>query len=315
MKPIQQWGRATKWGAAIVLLFLIGWTGSVIDSSLIVWQTATQMYQPVERLSSEPRQKTMGIQRAQTAAPPPPRVFLLLGVDRERTSRDKGRTDVIMLAIVNESQKKITLLSIPRDTYVEIAGQKSKDKINAAYRFGVDTTIATIENFTGVVIEHYVLFHFDGFVKVIDAMGGVELDLDTAVAQELHLPPGIRSLNGEQALEFARFRHDVAGDFGRNARHQQVVKAVLAQSKERLTPGAIEPMLDILGQNVKTDLTFSEMVSLASELRGFSAEQVDMLKYKASTARFGPQNLSYVIIDEQEQERVRQLLQQECSRP
>jgi LCP family protein required for cell wall assembly len=193
---------------------------------------------------------------------------------------------------------------------VDIAGKGYQDKINHAYRYGIQTTIATVEKFSGILVDHYVLFNFDGFTKAIDTMGGLTLEVDSDVARELETSVGQHHLDGKQVLEYVRFRDDSAGDFGRNDRHQLVLKAVLEQSKEQRSLKEIQEILDTVGEDVRTDLTFSQMVSLASQWNDFSGEQLERIKYKAHTARFGPQNLSYVIIDEQERQRVMNLLRQ-----
>lgn len=338
MKPIREWKKPTKWivgSSLFIFLLLFGMIGYTVWE---LYDTAQAIYQPVQRLPSAPRQEAEALARAaqqpeQTTAadeqpaeadsaaaaqalpqaapekqPLPTTAFLILGVDHDSAATDTGRTDVIMLAVLNEASNKLTLTSIPRDTYVQIAGKSTKDKINAAFHGGVETTIATVENFTGVVIDHYILFNFDGFIKAIDSMGGIELDVDANAAGELKVKAGPQHLAGAPALEFARFRSDARGDFGRNERQQQVLKAVLEESKGLRSPEKIKQILDTVGKDVRTDLAFSQMVSFASHLDDISAGQVEQIAYTASTARFGPQNLSYVLIDEAERKRVMSLL-------
>ncbi|WP_183192481.1 LCP family protein [Brevibacillus fluminis] len=335
MKPIREWKKRTKWivgSSTFLLLFLFGMIGY---TAWQLYDTAKAMYQPVERLPSLPRQEALAQEKEQAVdeeqsvvdqrdnaasgssatpqaatkkEPIQTTAFLLLGVDHDSAATDTGRTDVIMLAILNGKSGKLTLTSIPRDTYVQIAGKNHKDKINAAFHSGVETTIATVENFTGVIVDHYVLFNFDGFVKAIDSMGGIQLDVDANAAVELKVQAGLQHLAGAPALEYARFRSDARGDFGRNERQQKVMKAVLEESKGLRSPDKIKQILDTVGKDVRTDLTFSQMVTFAAHLDDFSADNVDQIVYSASTARFGPQNLSYVLIDDTERKRVTNLL-------
>ncbi len=327
MKPFKQWKTSLKWVAGIFLLFLIGGIGSVSWTVWQVYQTASTMYHPVERLPSQPRQQAAPVpeKEGQTPAakePAPPQAsdlgvqtFLFVGIDQDADSSDVGRADVIMLAVLNGSTKTLTLTSIPRDTYVEIAEKKYKDKINHSYRYGMEAVIATVENFTDMLVDHYVSFNFDGFKKTVDSIGGLTLDLDPGVAKELQLPVGQHHLNGSQALEYARFRGDAMGDFRRNARQQDVLKAALEQGRDVILPGKLQEILDTLGTDMRTDLTFAQMVALATQMSHFSKSQVEIIKYEAHSERFGPQNLSYVMIAEQERERVMKLLKQAAATP
>lgn len=333
MKPLNEWSRKARLFAALAVLCLLG--GAVYAGTLFwsVYRTVAEIYQPVERLPSAPRQQAIHAIAAEgggfslsgerpTAQPEQRKTepkavqtFLLLGIDRESGSSDRGRTDVILLAIYNEVSRTITLLSLPRDTYVEIAGKGKRDKINHAWGHGVETTIATVENFTGVAVDHYVVANFEGFRKVIDSLGGIGLDVDRHAAAELKLPAGERMLNGEQALTFARFRGDREGDFGRNARHQQVIKALVEQSRGLRSPGKIKEILGVVGDDVRTDIAVTEMISLLTGLNDWPQMTVEQLRYSARTATFGPQSLSYVIIEKQEQQRVTEQLHKALRAP
>ncbi|WP_232698700.1 LCP family protein [Brevibacillus daliensis] len=326
MKPYKDWKKSTKWLVRLTLLILVIMLGLVAYSTWKLYDTAATIYHPIERISSEPRLQSASYEHEdlkekttpQSAQPstteettgPQVTTLLIFGIDRRPDTQDIGRTDVIMLAILNKDTNKITLTSIPRDTYVEIAGQGYSDKINAAYQYGIETSIATVENFTGVLVDQYVLFNFDGFEKAIDSMGGLKLEVDSNLGEYLKISVGTQLLNGQQVLDYARFRNDAKGDFGRNERQQNVIKAVLEQSKELRNPGKIKSILDTVGEDVRTDLDLSRIISLASDVYDFSTEHVEQIKYNATTARFGPRYLSYVVIDEKERKRVAELLQQ-----
>jgi len=310
--------RVRTWIGWIAAFVLLAGLGASLAAAWLAYHTASQIYQPVERLPSEPRramekrQAPAGEAEEPRSAPDAgevpkdlrSRTYLLLGVDRNASDPDAGRTDVILLAVHNPAANRLTLLSIPRDTYVEIAGKGYRDKINHSYRHGVDTVIATVENFTGIQVDHYVLFNFDGFIKTIDAIGGLWLQVDEAAAGELGIPAGRQFLDGRQALEFVRFRGDGTGDFGRNQRHQDVLSAVLEQTQHLRSPAKIKTVLDAIGQDVRTDLPFSRIITLASQAGSFQENEIVRIRYEATTARFGPQNLSYVLIREEERKRV-----------
>ncbi|TCS83369.1 LCP family protein [Tepidibacillus fermentans] len=296
-----------KWSLLTIIVLLLGTIGYTYFR---INNAMNKIYNPINRVHSE----------VDTAIKPDyVKTFLVLGLDKRPNTNDKGRTDVIMLIVMNDKTKKITMVSIPRDTYVEIAGKNRKSKINSAYGFGVGTTIATVENFTGIPIDHYVLFNFNGFVKAVDETGGLRLNVDQPTAEkinnqfpEVHLPYGDNQLlNGTQALYFSRFRHDNKGDFGRNDRQQEVLKAFLDQSKNIRSPLKINSLLDVLGDDVRTDMDKSTIYSIAFDLNSYSSKNVEQLKYKATTGSID--GISYVFISEEEKARISEILKNKMS--
>jgi len=144
-----------------------------------------------------------------------------------------ARTDTIMVLHQPESGP-IALISIPRDSYVEIPGYK-KNKINAAFSFGgPQLLVQTVENLTGLTIDHYVEVGFTGVSEVVDALGGVELCYDTTVNDKnshLKWKKGCHVADGYTALAFSRMRYsDPLGDIGRTQRQQQLVAAVAGKT-------------------------------------------------------------------------------------
>jgi len=290
---------------ALYLFAIGGVAGYVVVQ---IEQAAHHVYAPVQRLPS-----TVTVETATHSVPQAPsaaRTYLLLGIDRrEGDVQDVGRTDVILLAILNERTQTITLASIPRDTYVEIAGQGQRDKINHAFQHGVATTIATVETLTGVPVDHYVLFDFASFRAAVDAIGGIEVPLDPAVAASLQLPVGSQPLNGEQALRFARFRSDERGDVGRNDRQQLVLQAFLRKSQQLRSPLAVKRLLDAAGQEVRTDLTLAQMADLLlTQARTFSAATIQTQRLLGYGQLMGDPPLWYYVVDEAARESFAQAL-------
>lgn len=326
MKSIKDRKARTKWIAGIVSCVGIILIAMLAYSVWMIYETANKTYDPVERMPSDIRpepdnhrsMQDNGNGDKQDENPPKTvETLLILGSD-SRGSVDNGRTDAMILAILNEHTEKITLMSIPRDSYVEIAGQGKKDKINHAYRYGVETTIATVENLTGIPVDHYVLFGFTGFRKAVDILGGITVDVDESIARNSHrqfgdhiqFSPGRQLLNGREALYFSRFRYDADGDFGRNDRQQQVIKAFLDQSKEMRSPAKIKQILDVIGEDVRHDFPFNELVSMVLKMDEYSSQDVEQIKYQTQSKRMGPQNLWYELISEEEKTRVRELLRE-----
>ncbi len=263
-----------------------------------------KMYQPIKKETSNVKSSDK---------PEYVKTFLILGTDQR--PGDKGRTDGIILLIMNDKTKKMTMTSIPRDTYVEIAGTGKKNKINAAYPLrGIPATIATVENFTNIPIDNYIWFNMEGFKTAIDAIGGIRLNVDHRAAIGVQkqfghtsLPEGENVLlTGDQALVFSRFRYDAKGDFGRNDRQQEVLRAFLDQSKDVRSPIKINGILDAFGSDVKMDIAKSDIYSLAMDLNDYSSNQVEQVKYKATTGTVD--KVSYVFISDEERSRVTDIL-------
>lgn len=241
-----------------------------------------------------------------------PFAILLLGNDGDDIST--GRTDTILVGVVNPKKEKITLLSIPRDTRVPIAGHNREDKINSAYNYGVATTIKTVEDFLQIPVSYYATVNFEGFQDVVNELGGVTVDVekdltfhDRIKMRYFTLHKGTQHLTGYEALNYARFRGDAEGDFGRNRRQQQVISAILDQSLDFRNLTKITNLLDILGDNAKTDLDLKEIAKLAVKFRNLDGSDVDSIKLNAYPKMID--GISYVLVDEDEKEKTQRDLQ------
>ncbi|MBE6101803.1 MAG: LytR family transcriptional regulator [Selenomonas ruminantium] len=195
---------------------------------------------------------------------------MIMGVDRR--ADDAGRSDTLMVAAVDVDSSKAALLSIPRDTRVAIEGN-GYDKINHAYAFGGHKlTQRTVENLLGVKIDHYILIDTKSFARIIDAIGGVDLNVEKRMYYEdpwddngglvIDLYPGEQHLDGDRAIQYVRYR-DGEGDIGRVGRQQKFVKAVLAQV---ISPDML-PRLPKLAEEVRkaveTDMSVTELLEFA----------------------------------------------------
>lgn len=319
MKPIKKWKQATKWIVCTLGVLIIAFIGFTAYGFIVLNNAIDKTYEPVNRIPSNITVPNIVVPKSNAKEV---KSYLILGLDCRPNTNDKGRTDTIMLAIVNDRSEEITLMSIPRDTYVEIAGKGYKDKINHAYQYGLETTIATVENFTEIPIDNYVLFTFDGFVKSIDAMGGVKVNVDKSIAnnsikdlgKDNKLIEGEMLLDGNQALYFSRFRYDAQGDYGRNDRQQQVLKAILDQNKSLFSTTKLNEILNIIGSDVRTDITSKEMLDLALQMLNYSSEDIKQVSYNAYSDRFGEQNLWYVVVPEEERVRVSNILKESLTK-
>ncbi len=139
-----------------------------------------------------------------------------------------ARTDSIMLLHIPDSGEP-TLVSIPRDTYVQIPGHRA-NKINAAFSFGPKVLVQTVENITGLRVEHYMEIGFGGFASIVDSVGGVQMCLPKPMNDRLahiNLPAGCQNLDGPKALGYVRSRHvDATGDLARVKRQREFLSAL-----------------------------------------------------------------------------------------
>ena len=199
---------------------------------------------------------------------------MIMGVD-ERAD-DVGRSDTLMIATLDPDKNQAALLSVPRDTRVKIKGH-GFDKINAAYAYGGrKLTQETIESLLNTHIDHYIKINVHGFTKIIDALGGIDIDVEKRMYYEdpwdddgglyIDLQPAMQHMDGKTAITYVRYR-DEEGDIGRIGRQQKFMKAVM----EKVTSPSIIPQLpsvikEVLS-SVKTDLSFRQLLEFAGSLK------------------------------------------------
>lgn len=205
---------------------------------------------------------------------------LLLGIDKdeERNGSDEFgdtfRTDSMMLARVDPKQKKATLISIPRDTMVDME-ENGTQKINAAYAIGGPAyAVKMVSKLAGVSISHYAEIDFDGFAGIVDGLGGIEVNVPTAIDDDQaggSLNAGLQTLDGGQALILCRSRHTYddqgAGDLYRAA-NQRTVLGAIAKKLLNSDPVTIVNTVGTAANFVTTDLSVADLVAMANSMRG-----------------------------------------------
>lgn len=189
--------------------------------------------------------------------------ILLLGVD-EREG-DIGRADTIIVATVNPDSEDIKLVSIPRDTLIELPKSGNLDKINATYAYdGISYTIETVENYLDIPIHYYAQINFQGMVDLVEAIGGIEVNspLEFTVqdseehADAIHIEEGPQHLNGEEALGYARMRkQDPRGDWGRQERQREVIQAIVDETISISSLTNFNNIFNAIAPNLKTNLS------------------------------------------------------------
>src|SRR5215218_1986943 len=201
---------------------------------------------------------------------------LVLGVDTRPDSEEMGsRTDTIMLVQVVPKTGDVKLLSVPRDLLVEVEPGE-KDRINAAYNYGgIDETIAALETYSGVPIDDYATIDFEGFERVIDAMGGVRVDVgEGQFPDKWRMGEGVQRLNGHKALIFARYRGTPGADLDRMQRQRELVAALRSEALRWNTVKTLPEFMEVMDENVKTNLDVDGAITLGQVLirRGRHAE-------------------------------------------
>ena len=270
-----------------------------------------------------------------------PFTVLLMGVDSDEEGIQNGsfNGDSLMVITFNPDTLSTTILSIPRDSYVPIAcfsGQR-KNKITHAAWQGEDCMIDTIENFLDITIDYYVKINFTGVVQLVDTLGGVEIDVPYNLCEQnskrqwgsntIYIEKGLQTLNGEQALAFARNRHPNPGkcsskwtnytsnDFIRGEHQQEVVTALLNKFKDVKDLDTVYKLLDTISNNMVTNMSTDQILSLYNVFKDIASKStglndmadvlgIQRLKlngYDARIVDYGGTNLSlynYVLYDD-----------------
>jgi len=231
--------------------------------------------------------------------------ILVVGCDE---IENHGRADTIVLLSISPKTKDVLILSIPRDTRVEIPG-RGMDKINHAYAFGGEKLISkTVSSFLDVPIHFYAIADFNGFVNIIDELGGVEIDVekemhyvDKAGGVEIHLYPGKQILDGEKSLQYIRFRHDKLGDLGRIKRQQKLALAVIQKMMKFDSITKIPQISEGMKGYMETDIKVQDAIALANLFKGVNQE-----KFKVETIQSEPVYIEGISYLEPNVEEVRQ---------
>ena len=186
---------------------------------------------------------------------------------------DVGRSDTLFVVMLDKSKKNAALLSVPRDTRV-IIKEHGWDKINAAFAYGgYKLTRETVQDFLGIKLNNYVVVDFQGFKGLVDAVGGVDINVEKRMYYydpydgfEIDLKPGKQHLDGKMAMQYVRYR-DEEGDIGRIRRQQKFMMALYQQIASKNIIAKVPGVSKQIMSMVKTDLSLKEMVELGSVLR------------------------------------------------
>ncbi|WLR50614.1 LCP family protein [Bacillus tianshenii] len=238
--------------------------------------------------------------------------ILFLGVD-DSSTRNFGsatRTDAMILATFNEEEKSIKMVSIPRDSRVELAGRNTMDKITHAHAFGgIDMAVNTVENLFEIPVDYFVRVNFEAFVEIINALDGVEVDVPFEIYEQnsedeknaIHINEGLQTLNGEEALAFVRTRK-YDSDIARGHRQQQLLKALLQKTVSIQSVTKYDDVLKGIGENLTTNMSFDEMTAFHDYAYQGSKLDVEMLSMEGQASRID--HLYYYLLNDESVENI-----------
>lgn len=210
---------------------------------------------------------------------------LILGIDdgdSEAAATEPKRTDAILLASFDPENNQVALLSIPRDTKVILPGHQDYEKINSAYTYGgVVMAKQTVANLLNVPIHYYLLANWQGFIEMIDLIGGVNIYVDKDMYYEdpyadlvIDIKKGYQHMDGATAGKYVRFRSDELGDIGRVQRQQKFLKAAAEQMLSFENLSQISNLLAALDKHVETDLNTLTMLKAANSFKFFGEDKI-----------------------------------------
>ncbi|TYR72633.1 LytR family transcriptional regulator [Rossellomorea vietnamensis] len=277
--------------AALILLISGGIFAYFVYDSLN--DAADTMHIPIERDKSSKRTDEVKFDDRQ------PFSVLLMGVDERED--DAGRSDSMIVLTVNPDKESVKMLSIPRDTLTDIVGHGTEDKINHAYAFGgPEMAMDTVENLLDIPIDYFVQINMEGFKEIVDAVGGVTVQNDLNFSYGGYdFPEGELTLSGNEALAYSRMRYeDPRGDFGRQQRQRQIIQGVIREGASVSSIWKFDNILDALGKNIKTNMTFDEMSDIQKHYKEAARDISQIQIQNGQGTRID--NIYYYIIPDEE---------------
>lgn len=298
-------GRGCWW---ILLLFLLVIGGIFTFFYFELKGTTDNIHEDIEEekvVHSSREEQTVNLDRKS------PFSILLMGIDTGDFDRvEQGRSDTMMVMTVNPNTNKTTLVSIPRDTYTEIVGRGTLDKINHAYAFGGPAmAINSVQNLLDIPIDYYVSVNMKGIQQIVDAVGGITVTATNTFNQSgcSFVKGQNYQMDGQMALAYSRMRN-VDGDYARQGRQREVVLATVNQIASFDTILNYQSVLQTMEDNVSTNLKFDEMVSVFLNYRS-AITNIEEVQMSGSGSTMG--GIYYEIIPEEEINRISGLLKSE----
>lgn len=303
-QPKKRKGLKIFLGIVIVLLAVFG---------LFIWKvysdvtgTTDKIYKDVSD-KEEVRNKPVNVDKSEAFS------ILMLGVDTGDLGRtEQGRSDTIMVMTINPKTNESKIVSIPRDTYTEIVGKGTMDKINHAYAFGgTSMSMNTVQKLLNIPIDYYVEVNMQGIKDIVDAVGGIQVTSPlTFTYEDYTFTEGkTEALDGAKALAYSRMRYDDPnGDYGRQERQRQVLEAIVKKAATFSTISKYQSVLGTMENNMQTNLSFADMVDIFSKYRS-AAGNIEQVQLEGEGVMMN--GVSYQQIAPEELNKVSTLLRQQ----
>lgn len=229
----------------------------------------------------------------------------LFGIDNRSTGKyESGNSDCIMIASINNDTKEVRLVSVYRDSFLAVDDDDDLRKLNAAYAKGGPTgAVAALNKNLDLDIKEYVAVDFNAVMEVVDALGGIELDITDKEAETMKIyinemnsvmgtngtavsGPGLQTVNGIQALAYCRDRYSGGDDYGRTERQRTVISKIIEKAKAASLP-TLNKVIDELFPDISTSLSSSEILGLAASIKDYELADTQGWPFQLTTERMG----------------------------
>ena len=229
----------------------------------------------------------------------------LFGIDIRSTGKyESGNSDCIMIASINNDTKEVRLISVYRDSFLAVDDDDNLRKLNAAYAKGGPTgAVAALNKNLDLDIKEYVAVDFNAVMEVVDALGGIELDISSKEAETMKIyinemnevmgtngtavsGPGLQTVNGIQALAYCRDRYSGGDDYGRTERQRTVISKIVEKAKAASLP-TLNKVIDKLFPDISTSLSSSEILGLAAGIKDYELADTQGWPFQLTTERMG----------------------------
>ena len=229
----------------------------------------------------------------------------LFGIDNRSTGKyESGNSDCIMIASINNDTKEVRLISVYRDSFLAVDDDDNLRKLNAAYAKGGPTgAVAALNKNLDLDIKEYVAVDFNAVMEVVDALGGIELDISSKEAETMKIyinemnevmgtngtavsGPGLQTVNGIQALDYCRDRYSGGDDYGRTERQRTVISKIVEKAKAASLP-TLNKVIDKLFPDISTSLSSSEILGLAAGIKDYELADTQGWPFQLTTERMG----------------------------
>ena len=280
---------------ALLLIFILIVGGLIAYVYFQIRSTANNMYDAeFEGSQSNLREAQVEISEGEPVS------VVLFGTDNDEARNEVmmgQRSDTIMVVTLNPDSGEGRIVSIPRDTRAEIVGRDTVEKINHAYAYGGPMMAKdTVENFLDVPMDYFVSINMDGFTNIIDEVGGITVTSNDTFEQSGYsfVSGETYEMDGDMALAFSRARYDPGsgGDAGRQQRQQQIVQAIASELLSVQTVTNFNDILNVLGENIRTNIQFNEMNELRSTYQE-PAQNIEQLLLEGYDERSQEDGLYY----------------------